>query len=297
MTHPSFADEPPPQRGGSRRGSPALAVLAVVVGFLILTVGLVMLFARSQILSEEGLRDRSLTALDDPAVRERLSDMITVQVRDRIPERARAQVTGDMVSQAVDRAIEQPTFRTAFGAAVKGARRLLVDHNRSEIRLPLGEIADVLTPRLAQIDPQIAAQTGELLRGDSILIVRNDDLETVARTIQLAEVLGILLPIVAALCFVLAFLVARRRTNIVTGIGVAVLAAGIVIVIAGYVGRRAVTSMASDTDSDIAEAVWSAFAGSLSTWGIVTAVAGGVILLAGLVTALVSGRNRYLART
>lgn len=256
-----------------------------------------MTFVRAEVLSDTGLRDGSLTALDDPVVRERLSTIVTGHVRGRMPDSARARVDDRAIAQAVDRAIEQPAFRAAFGSAVQRTRDDLVDRHPAELRLPLDDIVDVLTPHLAEIDPQIAAQTEDLLRGDSILIARHDDLEAVARTIQVARVLGIILPITAALCFALAFLIARRRANVVTGVGIAVLVAGVAIVVSSYVGRRIVESMADPAHTDVASAVWSAFAGSLSTWGLITAVTGGGILLAGLVMTLVSGRNRYLAGT
>lgn len=271
-------------------------MLAVVVGCVLLTVGLVMLFVRSQLLSDTGLRDRSLTALDKPVIRERLSVMVTEQVRERVPVQIRERVPSRVIARAVDRAIDQPAFRSAFGSAVKGARDVLMDQRHTELRLPLREISAAIGPRLAEIDPRIAEQARGL-RNETILITQNSDLESVARTINLAKLLGLLLPITAALCFLLALLVARRRANAAAGVGIAVLIAGITVVITSRIGRSTARSMVNDADSDVAEAVWTAFAGSLSTWGIVTAVMGAGILVLGLATRLVSGRNRHLSHT
>ncbi len=271
-----------------------LAALAVVAGCAILTIGLILLFVRVQLLSASGLSDRALTALDDPVIRERLSTRITDTVRERMPAHVHGRMTDQDISRAVDQAIEQPAFRTAFASAVRGATTFLVDGRTKEIRLPLDEITEVLTPHLAAIDPQVATQTEEFLRGQAIMVVRSDGVGAVARTLQLARTLGVVLPIAAALCFASAFLLARRRTTVATGVGVSVLVAGVAVVIATRLGRRVARSAADPVHADVAAAIWSAFAGPLSTWGVITAVVGGVILVAGLVLRPAPKRSRHL---
>ena len=272
-----------------------IAVVAIVVGALILTAGIAMAFVRTQILSDTHLRDRSLAALDEPAVRGGLTTVVTDLLATRVPEAESAVISEEDVASAVDTAVAQPAFRVAFGATVQQTRDRLVDGDISEIALPLDEMAGAITPGLAQVSPALAQEADAFLREESIPVTTDGDVATVSRIMRTANVLGAVLPIVAILCFALGLLVARRRSGALIGVGVAVAASGAAVILLAVIGRTTTESLTDPEHTDVATAVWNAFAGDIHTWGVLTAIIGGAVVLAGLVLTLVRERNRHLS--
>ncbi len=242
-----------------------------------------MAFVRIELIRGTQLRDHALEAIDEPVVRDRLTTMISDHIRRRLPDAIPPHIRDQDVREAVDEAIDLPAFRAAFGTAVQRARDRMVDGRSADIEIPLAAIAQVIVPRIEQIDAGLAEQAGALLREDSVVVTTQQDLDQVTRLIRIARTLAVVLPVVAALCFALALVVARRRVDRVIGIGIAVTVAGVALIAASAVGRRVVESLAAPGESEVAGAVWSVFAGGMRSWGIVTTIAGGAVLLAGLI--------------
>lgn len=295
MTDPRGVHAPHASRD-TNRGRTTLAVIVAVLGSLLLIAGLTLLFVRVEILSGDGLRDRSLAALDDPVLRQELTTVLDRQVRGELPPEVVSRLSDADVARAVDEAVRQPVFRDAFGKAIETARDALIDNRAAEVRLPLDRIGETITPRLEAIDPRLAQRASAALQGREVSIY-NRDLAAASRAVQVARTLGIVLPIIAVLCFALVLVLARRRLRALIGVGVAVAAAGVGLIILEAIGAQVSRSATSRADEDVADAIWSVFAGSLHGWGLVTVFVGGAILLAGLVGALVNDRSPAARRT
>ncbi len=277
----------PPARDWDGRdgGHPVLAAVALVVGCICLAVGIVMLFARVAIIDGSSLRDRSITALDDPSVRHEVSARIAEEAQGVAP----AEVDPTNIRAAVDAAVRTPDFRSAFGSMVLASRDAVLNAGDSAIILPLADAAPAVAAQVSQIDPALGAEVERALAERTIPVTSAGDITTLAKLMRAARVLAYVLPAVALLCFALAFVLARRVSGALAGVGLAVAAAGGIVVVATILGRARVGDLGADSQPGLA--LWDAFVGDLRTWGLVVMLVGGGVMLAGVVAALAGDRR------
>jgi len=272
---------------GRSDGHPVLTGLVLVIGCICLALGIVMVFARVELIDGSSLRDRSLVALDDSAVRHEVSRLVADEVQAQVP----AEVDPTHVRTAVDEAVKTPEFRTAFGSMVLASRDAVLNADGSAIDLPLNDAIPAVRTQVDRIDPALGAHVEQALTGRSIRVTDASDLTTFARIMRAARVLTVVLPIVAVLSFALALVLARRSSAAVLGIGLATAIAGGLVALATVLGRSRVGDLGGDSRG-AAMAIWDALMGDLRTWGIVVALVGAVIMLGGVVATLGGGRRR-----
>lgn len=273
---------------GRDGGHPVLAALALVVGCLCLAGGIAMVFARTQIIDGTALRERSLSALDDAALRHELAARIADEAQGAVP----AEIDPTNVRAAVDDAVQTDAFRSAFGSMVLASRDAVLNAASGSITLPLAAAAPTIAAQVEAIDPAVGAEVRRVLSERSLQITDAGDLTTLARLMRAARVLAYVLPAVAILCFVLALVLGRRVSTALIAVGLAIAVAGGLVALATILGRGRVGDVAGPGGAAPALALWDALIGDLRTWGIVAALVGGGIMLVGVIASLAGGRQR-----
>ena len=113
----------PEAGGGKPRGRNTISVALAVLGGLVLLVGTVALYARSEIIDEQAFADHAAEALEDDAVRQLVSEQIVVQVAER--GSADLIAARPLLETVVDAALDTQPFRQAFREAARQTNRLL----------------------------------------------------------------------------------------------------------------------------------------------------------------------------
>ena len=245
----------------------------VVLGTFFLFFGGITLYLRQEVFNADHFADRASVSLKDDDVRQVLADEIVDQI---IAQGSSELIQAKPLLQAtVATVLGSAPFRAIFRKAVVQVHRALLERNKGSLVLDLADSGTVIISATKAIAPDVASkippdvETGLIEVSDRS--VATDALD-VADNVRF---LGILLPLLALGCYVLAFAVAhdRRRTAVNFGAGIAT--AGALGVIAYLVGKSLVIGQFHQEEQRrAASAVWDAFLVDLRTWCLVVGGAG-----------------------
>lgn len=241
--------------------------------------------------------------LDSPTVRatiaHRVSDDVTAYLATE-PETLRVLATEilhvdgsasiDQIRSALRAAIapalDDPTVRQARDAAVARVHAYLVGAATGEsgaVRIEGDELildtGGLLERLAAAVDPRLTPAMVRLPVSDRILVLAEADaIETAGTAVGLLEAAQILIPIVAIVAALAILGLAHRRVRALGLVGVAVMVAGAVTLVAAWVGGAAVGNASTNpTVRQMSTEVYSAFTGLL-VWQSAILVVGGLVL-------------------
>jgi hypothetical protein len=222
--------------------------------------------------------DRAVAALQDSSVRDLIAERVTDDLVRRQPDLLAAR---PVIASAVSGVVGGSAFASLFRSGVRDVHRAVFDRNQDTVTLTMLDVGILVSAALEQVRPELAA---ELETSERIEVLQRrlgsatGDLTRLARDVRLLTfVLGALA--VAAAAGALALSVDRRRTT--AQLGMAVMVAGVVIVVAQIVAGAIVLARFGDPDEHAAAtAVWDAFLGDLRTTGWLLAGAGAVLAAA-----------------
>ena len=257
----------------------------MVVASVLVLVGMLALYARTQVIDRDAFADRAVAALDRDAVREVVGRAIVTGLVDRGSTDLVA--ARPLVQTIVEAVLRTEAFRRVLRRAAVEANRVLFDREGSRVTLDLSDAVSVVRFAAQSVSPRVAREIPADLTPSLLSLQRR---EFAAQTLEVADrvrVLGVVLPPLAVLALVLAVAVApdRRLALLRCGAAVAltgVLLAGVLLILyertlAGVVGDDEVT------DAEVQAAVGgvlSAFLGDLLLWALLLAVGGLVIAAA-----------------
>lgn len=254
----------------------------VVLGAVLLLVGSVTWYARTQIVDEDAFADRAVAALEDDQVRRVVSREIVVNLIDRGSSELVA--ARPLLESVVDAVIQSAPFQTVFRQAARQTNRLFFVRERRSVLLDLADAAQLVRFALRSVSPAVARELPKDLDAELVALRRR---EFAGRTLAIADdvrVFGVVLPLLALGAFLGAVAIApdRRIAVLRAGVGVGASAALLAIVLlllrarilAGVVGEDELT------DEDVRGAVaglLDAFAGDLVAGSLLLALGGLVI--------------------
>ena len=255
------------------RLSAALACL----GAIAVLIGVPLTYS-GHVLSDTGqFSNRATALLAQPSVRA----VIAARVADQLvaDEHIPAAFT-PLVGRAVDLAIGSRAFRPIFSAAVADLHRSVFEQGSDTITLRLARVGSVIQNALKRFSPELAAQIPRSVT-DRVIEISGGDFgraTRVARAIEGAHTVGIVLLIAAGAVFLLAIFEAGDRRRGLRYVGIAILVDGLVLVV-GYALSRSlvVNHFAAGDDRNAAGAVWNAFLSGLRSDAVLLAAAGAVV--------------------
>jgi hypothetical protein len=271
---------PGPGRGQSRGRSAAVWIVLVIAGLLLLLSSFAVWINRVA-LNTGVFTDTSSSLLDDPQIRsaianravDELFDNVDVQseVKAQLPKSYKS-LSGPATAglrqasyEIVDRALRQPAFQDLFRVALEQSHKTLVEvlegggerisTEQGEVTLDLRPIVQEAADRIgigAQIADKIPADTGR------IVILRADELDTAQNVFELLKALAWVLPVLTLLAFGLAVWASGDRRSAVRNIGIVLVAAGVLGLLAASFTRNYVVNalVSQQDDREAASNAW-----------------------------------------
>ena len=255
------------------------SVVMLVIGAILLIAGTVAFYAREQIVDREAFANRAVEALEDDGVRTVVGREIVIYLAER--GAADLAAARPLLESVVGTLIQTEPFQRVFRAAALEANRVFFVRERKNVLLDLGDAAQIVEFGLRSVSPKLARQLPDDLKPDLLALRDREFAGTTLRVADQVRVLGIVLPLVAVLLLVGAVAVAPDRRIAVLRAGVAVGAAGAIMLVALLVleARTLAGVYGEDevTDEEVRAAVsglFDAFLGDLLTWALLLALLG-----------------------
>jgi hypothetical protein len=264
-------------RASRSRG--ALSVALVLVATLAALMGGVALYVRSEIVDASAFAGRAVDALHQPTMQRVLSREIVVQLIEKSsPDLVAARPVIESVAQTV---IASQPFAQVFRLAVEHGHRLVFERRGGNAAFDIADAGTVVASALRSVAPQIAKRIPPRLDAILLTLRRRSFATETLRFAERVRVLGIVLPALALVLFVLAIAVAPDRRRAITRSAIAIGVSGIGLAIALGVARSYVHSHVYGTrelsTADVRAAIdelWGVYLGDLLTWTLaITAVA------------------------
>jgi hypothetical protein len=252
-----------------RIASTVLAVLAAVCVVGALVGG----YARVALLDSNQFADRATAALHEEPVR----DVIAREVTDQAVLRADRDLVAirPLIETAASAIMGSRAFEGLFSRAVRDLHRTAFTRDQNTVTLTIADVGVLLSTALHQLDPKASARLPHGLDAKLNAGAAATDALDVAQVADRIKGFAFVFAGLAVLLLVAAVLVAPRRRHGVVQAGIAVAAAGALVVLAYQVARAVLLARFSvPEDHAAADAVWKAFLADLQTWAVVTMAAG-----------------------
>lgn len=263
-------------------------VALAILGGVVLVVGIVAFYARTEVLDEEAFADRATSALEDDAVRDFVAQQLVVQVIERSSPDVLA--ARPLLEGLIRAGIDTDPFRRLFRRAAIEANRVLFERERSSVAFELADATKILRFALSELAPDLGAEIPSEL---DVALLELEEREFARESLAVADevrFLGIVLPVLALLLLVAAVVVSVDRRVGVLRCAMAVSAAGAALAVTMLIVRATTVDglYGSDatTDEEIraaASGLLEAFFGDLFLWALALAFGGAVVAAAAAV--------------
>ena len=185
----------------------------------------------------------------------------------------------------IDEVMASPAFRTAFRSATEELYRLYLEDESANASLKLRRLGALVE----EASPDLARQMPRKLVVELVALRESRVHGEVLATARGLRVLGVVLPVLAALAFSAAIGVARNRARAVMGVGVAAVVCAALLA-AALVTLRAATLARIDGEGALGNhevdaalgSVYDVYMSDLYIWALVVAAVGLVLLGAGV---------------
>jgi hypothetical protein len=274
----------------STAGRTTASVTLAVIGAVLVVLGTVLFYARSEIIDEDAFADHAVEALDHDELRAVVSTEIAVQ----LIERGSADLVAarPLIEQVVTTIVDTRPFKQVFREAARQANRLLFVRSRDNVAFNVSDAVEIVRFGVKSIDPKLAADLPKEDLDLALLTLRKR--EFARQSLAVADeirVLGLVVPALALLALVGAVLAAPDRRVGVLRAALALAAAGLLVAVVYLILRARILAgvIGEDelTDEEVRDAVGAlldAFLGGLFAWAL--ALAGVGALVAGAAAAL-----------
>ena len=257
----------------------SLATVLVVVASLLLAAATLTGYARRAFFDSNQFADRAAATLSDPSVRalvgERVTDGVVLQHEEDLLS------ARPIIASVISGIVGAPPFRSLFRGAALDAHRAVFERDQNTVALTVADVGTVVATALQVLRPQLAHRIEDTGR---IEVVDRDIGSVPANAARIASDVRIAAYLLAALTLaaaVAALVLTPDRRRTASQLGVALIAVGMLIVVAYTIARAVALGRFHDPeDRAAAAAVWSAFLGDLRTFGWLLAGSGAVVAAA-----------------
>jgi hypothetical protein len=231
------------------------------------------------VVDSDQFANRATAALRDDSVRALIAERITDDLV--LANEADLITARPIIQSAASGVVGSPPFTGLFRSAVRDVHRSLFHGGRDSFTLAVADVGTVIAAALEQVRPSLARK---LEANERVALVQRDLGRVNGDLVRLADRIRALALVLLALSLVLvagALALSRDRRRTVVELGIAVAAAGVLLVVAYGVGRSlAIDPVEGPVERAAAEAVWDAFLGDLRTAAWILAGSGAVIAAA-----------------
>lgn len=274
-----------------------VSAVAVLIGLVLAAAAVPAMWVDRNIVQEDGFVAFTAPLGKDPVFQQRLAAAAVGSLgAERIPAALSGLVT-PILESAARSLTSMPGYPDAWTETLRKSHRLNFADPKT---LPAGAqgVSSVtldLAPLVALVTKQVAeATTLPLQAPDQLLItIGQPEHRQILDRVSAFAPMGYALAIGALIAFALAFVAARRRGTVVAGIGLGtlVLAGGWKLAADAVGGTVTRTSSGNEVAEIFKSEFVAAASSSFGQWIMVAAVAGGVLLVVGLVLRAAGGRR------
>ncbi len=140
----------------STRSRTVASVVLAVLGAVLVLVGAVAFYARTEVIDQNAFADRAVTALRDDQVRHVVGREIVVNLVDRGSNDLIA--ARPLLETVVDAGLQTDVFRRVFREAAVQTNRVLFVREKSNVAFDLADASEVVRYGLRSVDPKLARQ-------------------------------------------------------------------------------------------------------------------------------------------
>jgi hypothetical protein len=256
-----------------------LSAALACIGAIAVLIGVPLVYAGHVLSDTDQFSARATSLLAQPSVRTLIADRVAEQTVSSVHIPGALE---PLVSRAVNVAIGSSAFRPIFQAAAADLHRSVFEQGSDTVTLRIAHVGKLVEDELRRISPALADQIPTSVTNQVTEISGGDfgQATRVARAIEGAHTVGVVLLIAGGLVFLLAILRAGgERPRAIRHVGVALLVDGILLLIGYTVIRPLVLqNFAAGNDRDAAGAVWDAFLAGLRSDAVWLAIAGAVVV-------------------
>lgn len=290
---PRRATRPDPEP--ERRGGGLAAGLLILTGVIVLLIALPLNYVR-QTTDPDKLADHATTVIEDPEVRNALSDEATTRITNRVAGDSGLthRAVRAAVSPRIERLVASERFAAAWNEAVRVAATRLLDPSVPYVAVTIDDLAGLTA---AAGRPFPAAIEQSLRRAGPVAIIhvdRTPEQQRGLETLDWANGLSLPLLIFGVVTLLLALAVSRDRRRTLIAIGTAILFVALVLIGLQAAVHAAVLDAADPGRSrDVTAVVWDQLMGSFRTQNLIGLGLGALLV----VGAVASGRRSGVPRT
>lgn len=244
------------------RASDALLWFAAIV----IAAATIALYADANLFNSARFADHAQEALQEPEVRDVVSDRLGDFVVNELAEDAVAvRPLLDSISGIV---IESAAFQRLFRSAALQTHRALIDGDAESAVLTIANVGIIVSQGLRQLAPDIGNQIPESF-DDALLQVANfESVQGLSDAARLSHDLSLYLLLLAIVLLVASFAISTDRFRSIGRLGVSLILGGGLIVAVYFVARYFALRPAVKggvVDRQVGELVWDAFISNLLT--------------------------------
>lgn len=257
-----MTDQKAKKRNSRDRTSDALIWFAAIV----IAAATIALYADANLFDSARFADHAQEALQEPEVRDLVSDRLGDFVVNELAEDAVAvRPLLDSLSAIV---IESAAFQRLFRSAVLQTHRALIDGDADSAVLTIANVGIIVSQGLRQLAPDIGSQIPESF-DDALLRVANfESIQGLSEAAKLSNDLAIYLLLFAVVLLIVAFVVSTERFRSIGRLGVSLILGGGLVVAVYFVARFFALRPAVSggvVGRDVGDLVWDAFMSDLLT--------------------------------
>jgi len=262
----------------ARRRRTASLALVVVTGVLVFATTLAG-YVRLALVDADGFANRATATLRDPSVRALIAERVTDELV--LANRSELLAARPLIIGAISGIAGGDTFAALFHRASLDVHRAVFDRDQDTITLTLVDVGTIAAEALQQVRPQIAR---EIERTGNVSVVSRDVSSVAADAARVGDKVRFLALVLLGLTVAAAaaaLVVSADRRMTVSHLGLAAVAAGVLVVVAYTIGRLVVLASLPDPEErEAGAAVWDGFLGDLRKLGWVVAGSGAVLAAA-----------------
>jgi hypothetical protein len=247
-----------------------LVGVLVILGLVAVPLADLGIWTRRSLLDTTSFVTLANDVVQEHDVRAALVDRIAEEIVTGAP---RLEGSRAVVEQGASAALGSPAFQTIFAGAATQMHAQL-DRGDDELVLDLNGVLPLVRDALVPIDARVS-ELIPVTELPPITVVRQDSAPALWRGVDITRTLSWALPALTLALLAAAVALARRRgrTLIVVGIGVIVMAIGVVALL--RVGRGVVSdAVGTQLSTDAFDAAWDTITSSLITQTLVVGVVG-----------------------
>ena len=247
------------------------AGVLLVVGFVLFPLGNLGIWVQRQALDASAFTDLALSVVDEPAVRDALSQRL---VDELVAAEPRLGVARVVLEPGVAQLLRTGAFRAVFSSAV-GQMHTQLEQGADELSLNLDPVLPLVRDAVARIDEGVAERIPQTDVLPAITVVKRDDVPELWDGVQLSRDASWAFPAIALIALVGAVAAANRRSRMLVTIGLGVALLSFLQILVVRFGRGVLSDVAGPNVSLGAfTRGYDVVTGTFITQTIVVAVAG-----------------------